>query len=106
MATSKETIAYLLEQLEPLDVRAKAMFGEYGIYVGDKITALVCDDTVFLKPTPASEGMPEAPPYPGAKPSRVVSGDLIEDADALRALFAATADALPAPKPKASRAKN
>jgi TfoX/Sxy family transcriptional regulator of competence genes len=100
VSTSKATIAYLLEQLEPLDVRARAMFGEYGIYVGEKITAFVCDDTVFLKPTPASAGMPEAPAYPGAKPSRVVSGDLIEDADALRALFAATADALPVPKPR------
>jgi TfoX/Sxy family transcriptional regulator of competence genes len=94
VSTSKGTIACLLEQLAPLDIRARAMFGEYGIYVGEKITALVRDDAVFLKPTPASAGMPEAAPYPGAKPSRVVSRDLIEDADALRALFAATADAL------------
>jgi len=28
MSTSKETIAFLLAQLEPLDVRARAMFGE------------------------------------------------------------------------------
>jgi DNA transformation protein len=100
MSTSKGTIAYLLEQLEPLDVRAKAMFGEYAIYVNEKITALVCDDTVFLKPTPATAGLEEGPPYPGAKNQRIVPSSLIEDADVFRALVAATADALPAPKPK------
>lgn len=100
MSTSKATIAYLLEQLEPLDVRAKAMFGEYGIYVSEKIVMLVCDETVFLKPTQASAGLDLAPPYPGAKDQAVVSGDIIADADAFRALIAATADALPAPKPK------
>jgi DNA transformation protein len=105
MNTSKETIAYLLEQLEPLDVRAKAMFGEYAIYVNEKITALVCDDTVFLKPTPATADLEEGPPYPGAKNQRIVPSSVIEDADVFRALVAATADALPAPKPKAGQAK-
>ncbi len=37
MATSKDTVAYVLEQLEPLDVRARAMFGEYGFYCDNKI---------------------------------------------------------------------
>jgi len=103
MSTSKETIAYLLEQLEPLDVRAKAMFGEYGIYVNERITMLVCDETVFLKPTPASDGFEEGPPYPGAKDQRIVPASVIEDADAFRALVGATADALPTPKPKAKK---
>lgn len=105
MSTSKETIAYLLEQLEPLDVRAKAMFGEYGIYVDEKITVLVCDDTVFLKPTAASEGFEEAPPYPGAKPYRLIPADVFEDADRFRTVVEASAALLPAPKPKTPRAK-
>ncbi len=100
MATSKDTVAYVLEQLEPLDVRARPMFGEYGFYCDDKIVGLICDDTVFVKPTAASNGMPEAPPYQGAKNSRVADDALIEDSERFRELIQATADLLPAPKPK------
>ena len=100
MATSKETVAYVLEQLEPLNVRARAMFGEYGMYCDDKIVALICDDTVFIKPTKATDGMSEAPPYPGAKDSRVAEAALIADSERFRTIVQATADALPAPKPK------
>ena len=103
MATSKDTVAYVLEQLEPLDVRARPMFGEYGFYCDDKIVGLICDDTVFIKPTPASDGLPEAPPYPGAKNSRVADDALIADSERFRALVRATADALPTPKPKAKK---
>lgn len=103
MATSKDTVAYVLEQLEPLNVRARAMFGEYGFYCDDKIVGLICDDTVFVKATPASDGMPEAPPYPGAKDSRVADAALIADSERFRELIQATADALPAPKPKPKR---
>ena len=104
MSTSKETIAHVLEQLEPLNVRARAMFGEYGVYVDDKIAMLVCDDTVFLKPTAASDGFEEAPPYPGAKMYRLVPADVFEDADRFRAVVAESAELLPAPKPKKRKA--
>ena len=102
MSTNSATIVFLLEQLEPLDVAAKAMFGEYGLYCDGKIVALVCDDTLFLKPSAATDGrgLPEAPAYPGSKDYRVADGDLVEDSDRLRALVQATADALPAPRPK------
>ena len=42
MSTSKKTVASILEQLEPLDVRARAMFGEYGLYCDEKIVGLIC----------------------------------------------------------------
>jgi TfoX/Sxy family transcriptional regulator of competence genes len=103
MATSKDTVADVLEQLEPRNVRARAMFGEYGFYCDDKIVGLICDDTVFIKATPATDGMPEAPPYPGAKNSRVADAPLIGDSERFRELIQATADALPAPKPKPTR---
>ncbi len=100
MATSKDTVAYVLEQLEPLDTRARTMFGEYGFYCDNKIVGLICDDTVFIKPTAASDGLPEGPPYPGAKNYRIADDSLLEDSVEFRALIQATADALPAPKPK------
>lgn len=105
MATSKETVAYVLEQLEPLNVRARAMFGEYGVYCDDKIVALICDDTVFIKPTRVTDGMPEAPPYPGAKNSRVADAAVIADSERFRTIVQASADALPAPKPKPKKTR-
>lgn len=100
MSTSKDTIAYILEQLEPLPVRARAMFGEYGLYCGDKVVGFVCDDTIFLKQNPATEGLELGPAYPGSKDYAIVSAELLEDSEALRAVVGATADSLPAPKPK------
>ena len=100
MATSRATVDFIVDQLSPLPVRAKAMFGEYGLYLGDTFFALICDDTVFLKPTPASAGLAEGAPYPGAKPHPIVPAETLEDADAFKALAAATAEALPAPRPR------
>ena len=53
MATSQDTLSYFLECLKGIpDLRTKAMFGEYGIYSGDKIFALACDNALFLKTYP------------------------------------------------------
>jgi len=108
MSTSKETIAFLLAQLEPLDVRARAMFGEYGVYCDDKIVALVCDDTFFLKPTDAAEpfaaDLTPGPAYPGSNDYLAVDGDLLEDPERFQELVKATADLLPMPKPKKPKA--
>lgn len=110
MATRKETVAYILDQLTPLPVRARAMFGEYGLYCDEKIVALICDDTLFVKPTAvAADFFSEAdlaPPYPGAKDYYAVPGDRIEDREWLQTLIARSAEVLPPPKtrrPKPSR---
>jgi len=103
MATSKDTIAFMLEQLEPLPARARAMFGEYGLYVEDKVVGFVCDDTLFLKPSDATAGLALGPAYPGSKDYAIVDADLLEDAEALRDMVRATADSLPPPKPKPAK---
>ena len=107
MATSERTIAFLLDQLrEVRDVSARKMFGEYALYVRDKVVALVCDDQLFVKITDAGKALVgaryrEGFAYPGAKASLLVSADDLEDAERLAALVRATDAALPAPKPKA-----
>jgi TfoX/Sxy family transcriptional regulator of competence genes len=104
MATRKETVASILDQLVPLPVRARAMFGEYGLYCDEKIVALICDDTLFVKPTAISgEFLSDdwlAPPYPGAKDSYAVPLDRLEDRDWLQDVIERTAAELPVPNRK------
>ena len=50
MKKHDEFVNYLLELMQPLGpVSAKAMFGGYGIYIGDLMFALVADDVLYLK---------------------------------------------------------
>ena len=47
---STDYVNYLLELLAPMgEVRAKRMFGGYGIFSGDLMFGLVADDTLYLK---------------------------------------------------------
>ena len=109
MATSETTIRFLLDQLRNIpDVRTRKMFGEYALYVGEKVVALVCDDQLFVKITAPGKALvgkryAEGCAYPGAKPSILVGADELDDHERLAALIRATAAALPSPKPKKPR---
>jgi DNA transformation protein and related proteins len=86
MGSRKETIDYILSQLDSLEgLRHTKMFGEYGVYQADKLFALVCDDQFFLKPTTAGRDFlveaEEGYPYPGSKPWLYIPEDKWEDAD-------------------------
>ncbi|GAB1367235.1 TfoX/Sxy family protein [Candidatus Cloacimonadaceae bacterium] len=103
MATKKETMDYLLGQLQELEkVRYLKMFGEYGIYFQEKMIALVCDDQLYIKPTKAGKEylgeVEEAPPYPGAKNWFLVPEEDWEDAVWLGGLIRATTPEVPLPK--------
>lgn len=109
MATSQSTIDFILDQLSALPrIRARKMFGEYALYCDEKVVALVCDDQLFVKITEPGQALlgehhALGTAYPGAKPSLLISADDLEDHERLAALIRATADALPAPKPKRPR---
>lgn len=103
MATQKATIERLLTALAPLEPSARAMFGEYGLYVDGRMVASVCDDVLFVKATEAGRAvappLEEAPPYPGAKPAlKVTEANWGEPW--LLPLLTVTAAALPKPKPR------
>jgi DNA transformation protein and related proteins len=107
MATDSAFAQHVCDQLSDLgEVSCRKMFGEYALYLGDRVVALICDNQLFLKPTEAGRallGAPaEAPPYPGAKPYFVLDEHL-DDRQLLSATFSATAAALPAPRPKSGR---
>lgn len=106
MATKASTMEYIEEQLLDVPgVRSRKMFGEYALYVEDKVVALVCDDTLFVKITEPGKAFvggryEEGIAYPGAKPSMLIDEDMIEDREWLGELIRITDSALPAPKPK------
>ena len=103
MGTQARTITHLLDALAPLSLSARKMFGEYALYLDGKVVALVCDDQLFLKPSPgAQSALPDCPqglPYPGAKPHLLVT-EALDDPDPVIAALKAIATDLPAPKPK------
>jgi TfoX/Sxy family transcriptional regulator of competence genes len=111
MASSQQNVDFILEQLSDAgDVSARKMFGEYGIYRRGKIVALFCDDQLFVKPTGGGKAfigrVKEAPPYPGAKPCFLITGDQCEDGEWLSELIRITDRELPPPKPKAPKVKS
>ena len=110
MATSERTIEFLLDQLGAVQgMRARKMFGEYALYCGEKVVALVCDDQLFVKLTAPGKALvgkryAEGFAYPGAKASMLVGADDLEDHERLAELIRVTAAALPSPKPKKRKA--
>ena len=86
----------------PLEISAKAMFGEYGLYFEGKNFALVCNNTLFIKVIDrGSENagrVHKAPPYPGAKPAFRIFSSKLSDHDRLVQLVKETSRALPLPK--------
>ena len=110
MATSNDTMIFLLDQLSSLgEASSKKMFGEYCLYLSGKPVGLVCDDQLYLKPTNAGrallDNVVEGSPYPGAKPHLLITPDQWEDREWLCDLVRATARELPLPKPKVKKPK-
>ncbi len=104
MASDKEYLEYILEQLSDLDdISYRKMMGEYIIYYRGKIIGGIYDNRFLVKPVKAvMEMMPDADmelPYEGAKEMILV--DNIEDRDFLGELLEAMYEELPAPKKKA-----
>ena len=103
MASSKDYLDFILEQLSELDdITYRAMMGEYIIYYRGKVVGGIYDDRFLVKPTKsAREKMPDADlelPYEGAKEMLLV--DNVENRDFLRDLLEAMYKELPAPKKK------
>ena len=106
MASSKEYLDYILEQLSESDgVTFRPMMGEYILYYQGKVFGGIYDDRFLVKPTKSAVAlMPDALrelPYEGAKEMLLV--DNVENREFLRELLAAMAAELPAPKPKKAR---
>lgn len=103
MASSKEYLQFILEQLSELeDITYRAMMGEFIIYYRGKITGGIYDDRLLVKPIKSAVAyMPTASyelPYEGAKKMLLV--EEVDNKEFLTGLFHAMYDELPTPKPK------
>ena len=103
MASSKDYLNYILEQLSLLDdITHRAMMGEYILYYRGKIFGGIYDDRFLVKPVgSAKKLMPDAAceiPYEGAKEMLLVNN--VEDREFLSELITAMYSELPAPKKK------
>ena len=101
MATSKDYISFITEQLSALDgVETRRMMGEYIIYYRGKIIGGVYDDRFLVKPVNSAlamlPGAVKEPPYDGAKEMLLVED--IEDKEFLAKLIDGMYDELPMPK--------
>ena len=103
MASSKENLIFILEQLSGLDdITYRAMMGEYILYYRERVIGGIYDDRFLVKPVRAAVNlMPNAEmevPYEGAKGMLLV--DDVDDREHLVKLFEAMYDELPERKKK------
>ena len=106
MASHKEYLEFILEQLSELDdVSYRAMMGEYILYCDGKAVGGIYDDRFLIKPTRSALAMmPDADrelPYEGAREMLLV--EEVENKAFLCRLLRAVAEDLPAPKARGKR---
>lgn len=90
MASSKEYLEFILEQLSELDdITYRPMMGEYIIYNHGKVVGGIYDDRFLVKSTPSTiKMMPNAQmelPYDGAK--KMILVDEVENKTFLKKLL-------------------
>ncbi len=103
MASSKEYLDFVLEQLSEIDdISHLGMMGEYILYYRGKIFGGIYDDRFLVKPIEAARRlMPDASleiPYKGGREMLLV--DQVEDREFLKTLVESMYDELPFPKKK------
>ena len=106
MASSKEYLDFILEQLSELEeITYRLMMGEYIIYYHGKIVGGIYDDRFLVKPVKSAIAyMPNAKyelPYDGAKEMLLV--DDVDNKEHLTGLFNSMYKELPALKRKNER---
>ena len=103
MASSKEYLNFILEQLSGLEeITYRAMMGEYIIYYRGKIVGGIYDDRLLVKPVKSAvdyiSNVRYELPYEGAKEMLLVED--VDNKEYLEGLFNAMYEELPLPKPK------
>lgn len=103
MASNKEYLKYILEQLSALDeISYRSMMGEFIIYYRGRIVGGIYDNRLLVKPVKAAISYMKTAqyelPYEGAKEMLLV--DEVDSKEFLTGLFHVMYEELPDPKPK------
>lgn len=81
--TTRQVVEDFVEALAPLDVRMRAMFGGYCVYVNEKVVALGCDGAIFVKRSERDDLLKNwarlGHAYPGARPSWQLPENALRD---------------------------
>lgn len=106
MASSKEYLSFILEQLSGLDeITYRTMMGEYILYYKGKIFGGIYDDRFLVKPVKSAINFVHETkydiPYEGAKEMLLV--DDVDSREYLEGLLNAMYEELPAPKVRKRR---
>ncbi|WP_164860573.1 TfoX/Sxy family protein [Rhodococcus sp. X156] len=107
MTTDPELLEHILDQLAPLPVTTRPLFGGHALYLNGTIPAFVTDDTLSLKITELVDDRLtddlKGELFPGSKPYWRIPRELLEDHDWLQGVVAETAARVPPPKPRKPR---
>ena len=103
MASRKEFLEYVLEQLSELEeITYRAMMGEYIIYYKGRIVGGIYDDRLLIKPVKSAieyiSDVRYEVPYDGAREMILI--EEVDNKEYLTELFKAIYDDLPVPKKK------
>lgn len=101
MACSEDFVQYIVEQSAGAgEITARKMMGDYCLYCNGVVVGLICDNSLFIKPTePVKQMLREVvmrPPYDGAKEYFFITD--IDNRDYLAEIVKMTFINLPAQK--------
>lgn len=108
MSSSIEFVEFVCDQISDLgQVRYRAMFGEYMIYLNEKPVLMVCDDTVYVKENEIIVSLMEEAekgyPYPGSKEHYILD---IDDQAFAQSVIKTLEPVLSVPKKRIPKKKN
>jgi len=94
MGTTPEQLIAILDALDPLPVSTRRMFGEYAIYLDDRVPAFVTDGVLGVKITDFEvdrlTAADRGPIYPGSKDYWRIPDHLLAERGWLRELIMET----------------
>lgn len=101
MACSEDFVQYIVEQCAGAgEIAARKMMGDYCLYCNGVVVGLICDNSLFIKPTELVKQMLREvvmrPPYDGAKEYFFITD--VDDRDYLAEIVKTTFINLPAQK--------
>lgn len=103
MSCTHDFVQYIVDQTSGAgEITVRKMMGDYCIYCNGVVVGLICDNTLYIKPTEAVRALLREvilrTPYDGAKEHFVITD--VDDKDYLAEIVKTTAANLPAQKNK------